>query len=100
MADCLEIAVKKLFLLVWRMSKVDLRLLWFALRHDQRPGWLLPATGALLLYALAPFNLAIPALGVVDDLVLVPLALHTLLKLLPLPIAEGFARRRGARRFA
>jgi uncharacterized membrane protein YkvA (DUF1232 family) len=92
--------VKKLFLLIWRMSKVDLRLLWFALRHDARPGWLLPATGALLLYALAPFNLAIPVLGVADDFVLIPLALHYLLKLLPLPIAEGFARKRGARRFA
>jgi uncharacterized membrane protein YkvA (DUF1232 family) len=97
LADCLESPVKKLFLLIWRMSKVDLRLLWFALRHDARPGWLLPATGALLLYALAPFNLAIPVLGAVDDFVLVPLALHTLLKLLPLPIAEGFAR---TRRFA
>src|SRR5438874_7006575 len=72
----LETPVKKLFLLLWRMSKVDLRLLWFALRHDQRPGWLLPATGALLLYALAPFNLAIPVLGAMDDFVLVPLALH------------------------
>jgi uncharacterized membrane protein YkvA (DUF1232 family) len=83
--------VKKLLLMLWRMSKVDLRLLWFALRHDARPGWLLPATGGLLLYALSPFNFVIPLLGAVDDLVLVPLALHYLLKLLPVPIARGFA---------
>jgi uncharacterized membrane protein YkvA (DUF1232 family) len=96
----MESAVKKLFLLIWRMSKVDLRLLWFALRHDARPGWLLPATGGLLLYALAPFNLAIPVLGAVDDFVLIPLALHYLLKLLPMPITDGFARKGRVRGFA
>lgn len=96
----MESAVKKLFLLIWRMSKVDMRLLWFALRHDARPGWLLPATGALVLYALAPFNLAIPVLGAVDDFVLIPLVLHYLLKLLPLPITDGFARKRRMRGFA
>jgi uncharacterized membrane protein YkvA (DUF1232 family) len=89
--------VKKLWLMMWRMSKVDLRLLWFAIRHEQRPGWLLPATGAMLLYALAPFNLAIPLLGAVDDMVLVPLALHYILKLLPIPITQGFARTAGRR---
>lgn len=92
--------MKKLMLMMWRMSKVDLRLLWFALRHDARPGWLLPATAGLLLYALAPFNLVIPLLGAVDDLVLVPLALHYLLKLLPVPITQGFASARRVRRFA
>lgn len=96
----MESAVKKLFLLIWRMSKVDVRLLWFALRHDARPGWLLPATGALVLYALAPFNLAIPVLGAVDDFVLIPLVLHYLLKLLPPPITDGFARKRRMRGFA
>ena len=92
--------MKKLLLLIWRMSKADLRLLWFALRHDARPGWLLPAAGGILLYALAPFNLAIPVLGAVDDLVLVPLALHYILKLLPVPITQGYASRRRMGRFA
>jgi uncharacterized membrane protein YkvA (DUF1232 family) len=92
--------VKKLMLMMWRMSKADLRLLWFALRHDARPGWLLPVTAGLLLYALAPFNLAIPLLGAVDDMVLVPLALHYLLKLLPIPITQGYASARRMRRFA
>jgi uncharacterized membrane protein YkvA (DUF1232 family) len=86
--------------MLWRMSKADLRLLWFALRHDARPGWLLPATAGLLLYALSPLNLAIPLLGVVDDMVLVPLALHYVLKLLPVPITQGFAGRRRRSRFA
>jgi len=81
-------------LLMWRMSKADLRLLWFALKHHDRPVWLLPATAGLLLYAIAPFNLVIPLLGVVDDMVLIPLALHYVLKLLPVPIIQGFANPR------
>ena len=75
--------MKRLALLFWRISRRDLRVLWFALRHPARPGWLLPVAIALGLYALLPFNFAIPLLGVVDDLVLVPLALHWLVKLLP-----------------
>jgi uncharacterized membrane protein YkvA (DUF1232 family) len=98
----LENPVRKLLLMFWRTSRVDLRLLWFALRHDARPGWLLPASAGLLLYALAPFNLVIPVLGAVDELVLVPLALHYLVKLLPVSITHGFANsaRPGARRRA
>jgi uncharacterized membrane protein YkvA (DUF1232 family) len=92
--------VKKLMLLMWRMSKADLHLLWFALRHHARPGWLLPATAGLALYALAPFNFVLPVLGVVDDMVLLPLALHYILKLLPLPIVQGYAGGRGGKRFA
>jgi uncharacterized membrane protein YkvA (DUF1232 family) len=78
------------------MSKSDLRLLWFALKRADRPGWLMPATIGLALYAIAPFNLAIPVLGVVDDLVLVPLALHFLLKMLPSDLLHGF-RAKGRR---
>jgi uncharacterized membrane protein YkvA (DUF1232 family) len=92
--------VKKLLVVMWRMSKADLRLLWFALRRHDRPGWLWPATAALVLYALAPFNFVLPVLGVVDDMVLLPLALHYILKLLPGPIVQGFAGGRGARKFA
>jgi uncharacterized membrane protein YkvA (DUF1232 family) len=85
--------MKKLFLVMWRMSKADLRLLWFALKHQDRPVWLLPASIALALYVIAPFNLAIPVLDVVDDMVLVPLVLHTLLKLLPLHVLQSFTNR-------
>lgn len=83
--------MKRLFFVLWRMSKNDLRLLWFALKHVDRPRWLLPATIGLLLYAISPFNLALPLLGVVDDMVIVPLVLHTLLKRLPSHVLQGFA---------
>lgn len=78
---------------LWRLSRADLGLLWFALRHRSRPAWLWPAVGLLALYALEPFNFAIPALGVVDDLMILPLVLHMLVKVLPPEIHSSFARR-------
>jgi uncharacterized membrane protein YkvA (DUF1232 family) len=66
---------------LWRMSRNDLRLVWQALRHPNRPIWLLPAALALGFFAFEPFNFAIPVLGVVDDLILLPLLLHALAKI-------------------
>ncbi|CAH0144737.1 hypothetical protein SRABI118_00374 [Massilia sp. Bi118] len=90
--------MKRLFAL-WRMvAGQDLRLLWFAVRHEQRPPWLLPALAGLALFAIEPANFALPMLGAVDEFVLVPLALHGLVKMLPLQVREAFAggwRRRG-----
>ena len=84
--------MRRLFVLLWRVSRNDLRLLWFAARHPLRPGWLIPGAVMLALYALSALNFAMPALGVVDDLVLVPLALHWLLRLLPQQTKEHFER--------
>ncbi|MDB5732677.1 MAG: hypothetical protein JWQ03_2572 [Variovorax sp.] len=82
----------KRMLMLWRLVRKDLRLLWFAIGHPSRPAWLLPAAGLLFLYAVEPLNFAIPLLGAVDDFVLVPLVLHTLLKLLPAEILASFGR--------
>jgi len=76
---------------LWRLLRHDWRLLVFALRHPARPIWLWPAVILLGLYAIEPFNFAIPVLGVVDDLVVVPLVLHLLLSLLPRDVRAGFA---------
>ena len=69
--------MRRLFRL-WRLSGRDVRTLWQALRRTDRPRWLLPATLALLFFAVEPLNFALPALGVVDDLVLLPLLLRAL----------------------
>lgn len=74
---------------IWRLGRQDLRVLWFALRHKSRPLWLIPALVVLGLYAFEPLNFALPLLGVVDDLILLPLALHWLVKLLPAQIRSG-----------
>ena len=80
----------KRLLLLWRIARQDLRLLWFALRHPGRPAWLLPLVGLLGLFALEPANFAIPLVGAVDDFVLLPLLLHALLSLLPSRIRDDF----------
>jgi uncharacterized membrane protein YkvA (DUF1232 family) len=84
--------LKRIFAL-WRVvAGQDLRLLWFAVRHEHRPTWLLPGLAAVTLLAVEPLNIAVPVFGVVDELVLLPLILHTMAKLLPAPVLETFAR--------
>jgi uncharacterized membrane protein YkvA (DUF1232 family) len=75
---------------LWRLGARDLRLLMFALTHPSRPLWLLPLAVLIGFYALEPLNFALPVLGVVDELVVLPLVLHLLLKLLPRDIRAGF----------
>ncbi len=77
---------------LWRLTGQDLRLLWFSVRHPDRPAWLIPVAVVLGIYAVEPFNFAIPLLGVVDDFILLPLILHGLLKMLPGHIAADFQR--------
>jgi uncharacterized membrane protein YkvA (DUF1232 family) len=60
------------------LSGQDLRVLWIALRRPNRPRWLLPATIALAFFALDPFNFAIPFVGIVDDVFLLPVLLRLL----------------------
>lgn len=79
---------------LWRLGGQDLRFLWFALRHAERPAWLWPTAIFLAVYALEPFNFVLPVVGFVDDFVLLPLVLHAMLKLLPFGIRAEFDRRR------
>ena len=74
--------MRRLFLF-WRQGGRDVKLLWRALRHPDRPAWLLPATVLLAFFAFDPLNLALPLMGAVDDLVLLPLALTALVRALP-----------------
>jgi uncharacterized membrane protein YkvA (DUF1232 family) len=73
----------KKFAWLWRVLKGDLRVLWHALRHPDRPGWLIPAIALVTLYAIDPFNFAVPLAGIVDDGVLVPMVLHLMVRCLP-----------------
>ncbi len=82
---------------LWRLAGRDLRLLWFALRHPGRPLWLWPVAIGLVLYALDPLNIALPLLGALDDLILLPLLLHLAASLLPAPIRAGYQQRAPAR---
>jgi hypothetical protein len=83
--------MRRLFRL-WRLGGQDLRLLLKILRQPGRPQWLLPALSALVFFAFEPLNFALPLVGVVDDLVLLPLLLRGLAKL-----AAGSVRHRDDR---
>ena len=78
--------------LLWSLVRGDARRLWFALRHPAAPGWLKVGTALIVLYVISPIDLipdALPVIGVVDDLVLVPLAIRFLLSRLPREIADA-----------
>jgi uncharacterized membrane protein YkvA (DUF1232 family) len=72
--------MRRLFRL-WRVMGSDLRLVAAALRSPGRPAWLLPAALALGFFAVEPFNFAVPFLGVVDDMILLPLLLRGLARM-------------------
>jgi len=82
---------------LWRMGRRDLGLLWFALRHPNRPAWLWPVALLLAWYALEPLNFAVPLLGAIDDFVLLPLILRLLVVMLPADIHADFSLRSSVR---
>jgi uncharacterized membrane protein YkvA (DUF1232 family) len=79
---------------IWTLVKSDARLLWRALKHPQSPAWLKWGTLAVLLYLVSPIDLIpdfIPVIGLMDDIILVPLAINWLLKRLPAHIRDDIA---------
>lgn len=83
---------------VWVLVHGDARRLWYALRHPAAPRWLKPGTALLLLYLLSPLDLvpdALPVIGIVDDLVLLPLAVRWMLSMLPASLRGDIDKRFG-----
>lgn len=78
--------------LLWSVLRGDARSLWVALRHPGAPGWLKLGAAMIVLYVLSPVDFIpdfIPGLGLLDDVVLVPLAIRWLLNRLPPHVAEA-----------
>ncbi len=83
---------------LWMLVRGDARRLWYALRHPLAPGWLKPSVALLLLYLVSPLDLipdAIPIVGIVDDLVLLPLAVRWMLSMLPVALRAEIENRFG-----
>ncbi len=83
--------------LLWTVVRGDARQLWVALRRPDAPGWLKLGTAGIALYVFSPIDLipdVLPFVGMVDDLVLVPLAIRFLLKRLPPELARASTARR------
>ncbi len=83
---------------LWTVVRIDARRLWFALRHPGAPGWLKVGAALIALYLFSPIDLipdAIPFVGMLDDIVLVPLAIRWLLGRLPANVRADAERRAG-----
>ena len=70
--------------------------LWFALR-DPRTPWAARVVGAMVVaYALSPVDLIpdfIPVLGLLDDLILLPLGIALCIRLIPVDVFDDARRR-------
>jgi uncharacterized membrane protein YkvA (DUF1232 family) len=81
---------------LWSVVRGDAKRLWIALRHPMAPGWLKAGAALVALYLISPIDLipdTLPILGVMDDLVVVPMAIRAMLKRLPPAIQAEIARR-------
>jgi uncharacterized membrane protein YkvA (DUF1232 family) len=82
---------------LWTLLRGDARRLWFAVRHPAAPAWLKVGTALIVLYVVSPIDLipdVLPVIGVVDDLIVVPLAIRWLLARLPAEVADAAELRR------
>ena len=79
-----------------RRLKVELYALYLAARHPQTPWYAKLVVAGFVAYAVTPVDLvpdAIPILGMVDDLIFVPLAIAAAVRFVPAPVlAECRAR--------
>jgi uncharacterized membrane protein YkvA (DUF1232 family) len=83
---------------LWVAVRGDARRLWLALRHPEAPLWLKLGSAGLVLYLFSPVDLlpdVLPMLGLVDDLVLIPLAMRWMLNRLPEHLREPGAKGSG-----
>jgi uncharacterized membrane protein YkvA (DUF1232 family) len=74
-----------------RRLKVELFALYLAARHPQTPWYAKLVVAGFVAYALTPVDLfpdALPILGIVDDLIFVPLAVALAVRFVPSPVLD------------
>lgn len=72
-----------------RGLKVELLALYLAARHPQTPWYAKLLVAGFVAYAVTPVDLfpdALPILGIVDDLIFVPLAIALAIRFVPAPV--------------
>jgi uncharacterized membrane protein YkvA (DUF1232 family) len=83
----------KAALTTWaRRAKREVLTVYYAARDPRTPWWLRALALGIAAYALSPLDLVpdfIPVLGLLDDLLLVPLGLVLVLRLLPPAVLEA-----------
>jgi uncharacterized membrane protein YkvA (DUF1232 family) len=90
----------KAALAAWaRRAKREVLTVYFAARDPRTPWWLRGLALAIAAYALSPLDLIpdfIPVLGLLDDLLLLPLGILLILRLLPPPVLAAARARADA----
>ena len=84
----------KKFAALYALIRKDAGILWYALRHPARPAWLRPSVAMIAVYLFSPIDLipdVLPVIGLVDDLVLIPLLVAWLVRMLPDALRRGYA---------
>jgi uncharacterized membrane protein YkvA (DUF1232 family) len=74
-----------------RALKLETHALYLAMRDPRTPWYAKAVAGAVVAYALSPFDLIpdfIPILGYMDDLVVVPLGIALAVRLIPAPVMD------------
>ena len=86
----------------WRLAKLktwaqvlkrDVLALWFAARSPRTPWMARLIAGAVAAYALSPIDLIpdfIPVIGLLDDLIIIPLGIALFVRLVPSHLMEEF----------
>ena len=72
-----------------RHLRAELYALYLAARHPQTPWYAKLVVGGFVAYAVTPVDLfpdALPILGIVDDLIFVPLAVALAVRFVPSPV--------------
>jgi uncharacterized membrane protein YkvA (DUF1232 family) len=75
-----------------RLVKRDTYALYLAARHPRTPWYAKVLAAAVVAYALSPLDLIpdfIPVLGLVDDLIIVPAGIATVLRLVPHDVLDA-----------
>lgn len=81
--------------------RTELFALYLAARHPQTPWYARLLVAGFVAYAVTPADLfpdAIPILGIIDDLIFVPLAIAAAVRFVPVPVlaeCRGRAQERG-----
>lgn len=78
-----------------KLLKKDALTLWYALKHAGTPLILKIFALLLVAYAFSPIDLIpdfIPILGMLDDLIIIPIGVWILLKLMPEPVVNDCRR--------
>lgn len=74
-----------------RRLRAEMHALWLAAKHPATPWYAKLLVAAVLVYAVTPVDLVpdvVPILGIVDDIVFVPLALALAVRFVPQAVLE------------